>query len=419
MSLFSNEEIQDLTTKVFSDRPSCGKCGLSRDCKSPKMKATGNGKERILLLGDFNGTSEDENGFHFAGKAGRRMKRLLADNGVDMNEDCWKLNSVNCLANDKTGNKHIDYCRPLVYSEIKRLKPTVIFVLGEKALYSLFGDKWNLGDLNTMDRWRGWTIPYKKFGAWVCPMFHPDYLLMYEEKDEVIETVFRQDIRNALSCVCREFPEIKENVVLFADKSETVKFLTSLLNKVKPALTAFDYETSGLKPHASEHFIRSCAIAYGDASYAFMVDWGSAEVKELVKQYLVHPRIGKIAADLKFEERWSRQYFGVGRVTPWVWDTQLASHLEDNRRGITGLKFQMFVRYGVEDYASHLDKYLKSNGDSANDYNMIDKAPWRDLLKYNALDSLYELELVKLQMRSFGIVNPEQYARKVIHREST
>ncbi len=45
----------------------CGRCGLHRNCLSPKMPAAGMGKRRILLIGEAPGVEEDRRGEPFVG----------------------------------------------------------------------------------------------------------------------------------------------------------------------------------------------------------------------------------------------------------------------------------------------------------------------------------------------------------------
>ena len=73
-----------------------------------------------------------------------------------------------------------------------------------------------------------------------------------------------------------------------------------------------------------------------------------------------------------------------------------ATHIIDNRKGITGLKFQAYIHFGQQDYSSHLDKFLKEGGEEG--FNDIEKAPKEELLHYCGMDSLLQYRLAKLQM---------------------
>jgi len=75
----------------------------------------------------------------------------------------------------------------------------------------------------------------------------------------------------------------------------------------------------------------------------------------------------------------------------------------DNRPGITGLKFQTYVNFGIVDYASEIEPYLHasddSNGNAINRIQELCNKPFGEakLLKYCALDAIYEYRLAMLQ----------------------
>ena len=124
--------------------------------------------------------------------------------------------------------------------------------------------------------------------------------------------------------------------------------------------------------------------------------------KEPFVELLRNENVGKIAQNMKFEHTWScvrlRQ-----PVVNWVQDTMLMTHLFDNRSGVSGLKFQTYVQFGVVDYDSEVPPFLKSveekNANSLNRIMELVAIPGGKelLLKYNAYDSIYEYRLAELQ----------------------
>ena len=106
----------------------------------------------------------------------------------------------------------------------------------------------------------------------------------------------------------------------------------------------------------------------------------------------------KIAQNLKFEDRWTRVKLGHP-VRNWLWDTMLAAHVLDYRRGITSLEFQAFVQLGVQLYDKHIKPYLKSVGQSR--FNRIKELDLKDLLLYNGMDSLLTYKIAMKQMKVF------------------
>jgi len=110
---------------------------------------------------------------------------------------------------------------------------------------------------------------------------------------------------------------------------------------------------------------------------------------------------------MKFEEIWSAEILGQP-VQNWGFDSMLAAHILDNRTGISGLKFQTYVNFGIIDYDSDINQYLKATRDGANSFNKVRELAETErgrkkLLTYCALDSLYEYRLATKQMNLIGI----------------
>ena len=179
-------------------------------------------------------------------------------------------------------------------------------------------------------------------------------------------------------------------------------------------MCAFDYETTGLKPHAKGHKIICCSIADKiDHVFVFMLidkkgkQLPKNKIKPFIK-FLLNKLIKKVAQHMKFEENWTFEIFGI-RVQGWFHDTMYYSHLFDNRKSITGLKFQAYVCFGIDDYSSDIKQYLQAK--DSNSINSLLKyvstARGRNAcLKYCALDSILELRLAVLQLEKKKQIMP-------------
>lgn len=413
------ESITRPTGKTFS----CSSCGLYREAQTPKMEPFGNFAKGIMNIGEFPSSLDDERGLHWQGKEGRVLKRAYEKLGIDLFEDCINLNATNCYSEEKATNHQIDCCRSVkVMKAIEHYKPKVIIIFGNNALYSLIGHRWkkDLGDgskskFGYMQKWRGFTIPDQDFKAWICPVFSPSVVLR-EDREEV-ETIWKQDLKQALEMVDVEFPIWKEPKIEVITDLEQIKYSYFTTDKgdtkakVQPKLAAFDYETTGLKPHREGHKIICCSIAYDeDHVYVFMMPQTRKELRPFL-DFLSDSSIQKIAANLKYEHVWTRVKLKV-EVQGWKLDTMQAAHQLDNRTGVTGLKFQNYVNFGIVDYDSDVAPYLRPKvSTSANDINQVEellKIPGgkEKLLKYCALDSINEYRLAKKQMK---LMNPNGF----------
>lgn len=377
----------------------CEKCGLYKGCLSPRMEPTGEGRKGILILAEGPGAKEDEQGIQLIGQAGQTLRKHLHRLDIDLDKDTIKSNSVRCRcpSNRTPKSKEIDACRGHVLELIKQYKPKLIIPLGGVAIESLLGHRWKK-DLDGITKWRGWTIPDRDFHSWMCPTFHPSYINR-QTTSPVAELVFRQDLEKAISMLSVPFPQFgneKDKIVLL-DEQKAIQTIRCIL-RTKP-ITSFDYETTGLKPHKRGHYIKYASISDGDNAWSFIL---TPSVKVALKRYLESEECKKIGANVSFEKTWSKVRIGCD-VNGVIWDIVQAAHILDNRPGITGLKFQTYVRLGVIDYDSKIEKYLRSTEEkNANAFNQIEKADPKEIMLYNGLDSLFTYKIAMMQMEEMG-----------------
>lgn len=402
---FSKKETASLS-RPDGKAHSCVSCGLYNDCKNPRMKPYGNFKKKILIIGEAPGELDDKYGIPWEGKTGGILKRKLESLGVDLFEDCLSTNACLCRPVTKDGdsrlpsNYEVECCRRTVLKTIIDNKPQIVLLLGNAAVYSVIGHRWkkDMGSKNKqgiVEKWRGWTIPDQDLQTWICPTFHPSYI--ERSKDGPENVIWTADLKNALQYLKIPFrrhivPEIK----MIED--------LSVLNTIRSEFAAFDYETTGKKPHAKGHRIVCVSIAVSEnLVYVFMLPDTRQERKPFI-DFLLNPDIKKIAQNMKYEHTWSLVRLRW-TVVNWFWDTMLASHVLDNRQGTTGLKFQVYVQFGIVDYSSELDPYLHTEDKEGSNvlnkiFTLLDKPGGRKkLLTYCAYDSIYEYRLAMLQMK--------------------
>ena len=389
---FTNSDIQKIPQRIGNKLPQCGKCGLSKNCISPKMEPTGTGKRKILFVAEAPGEKEDRQGIQLIGDAGIILRQSLKSIGVDLN-DCWKTNAVICHPEKKLEPYMVSCCRPNLLKTIERLKPSVIIILGSTALQSLLYKSWKK-DVGPLTRWVGWHIPSTEYNCWLCPTYHPSYIIRMREDPQLIKE-FENHLRSAIGLENKkpnplDIQELKKEIELIESPRKALPRMQDM--STKKGTLAFDYETSGLKPERKEQHIASVSFCLnGEDTFAFPYH---RKHKKILTEILISKNLRKVAANIKYEDRWSKAIIGC-RVKNWYWDTMLMSHMLDNRKQITSLKFQAFVQFGISDYDSHLQHLLTSK--YSNTMNQINKIPIQDLLLYNGLDSLLEYKLMVRQ----------------------
>lgn len=292
--------------------------------------------------------------------------------------------------------RRIDYCRPLVTKAIKEFDPEVVILLGGSAVKSVIGGIWKK-EAYSISRWAGWTIPNQRPNCWIVPTYHPDDLLRVN--DPVLQLHFENHLKAAVELEgrpWRKVPDYDSQVDVILEPDQAATRLEELLHNSD--MVAFDYETDRLKPDREDSRIVSCSVSNGKVAISY--PWFGKVVK--ATQDMTRSPIRKIAANAKFEQRWTKRIFGHG-VRSWFWDTVLAAHVLDNRQRVAGLKFQAYVLLGQPSYDDHIRPFLRSKSGNSNDPNQIKSANLEDVLLYGALDSLLEYKVAKKQMKLFGI----------------
>ena len=395
---FTKKETQSIS-RPDSRTYSCYSCGLYKDCERPKMAPYGNFKKKILNIGEAPEKVEDELGKPWQERAGKLLQKTYKKLGIDLFDDCLNINAVNCRPSEDGENRtpvnyEIECCRKFVLQTIIKYKPKVIILLGNSAIYSIIGHRWKK-DFGGINKWRGWTIPDQDFKAWICPTFHPSYIER-GDSDDIAKVIWEQDLTRAIHKIKEPFYVYKEPDI------EIVKDLRVLDNIKEGTPIVPDFETTGKKLHAQGHKIVCASIADSpDHAYSFMIPKSRKE-REPLYNLLTNPNIPKYGQNIKYEYECSMVYFRK-EIVGWEWDTMLASHILDNRPGITGLKFQTYVRFGIVDYSSGIDPYLKSTSQkNANGINKIldlISIPGGEekLLKYCGYDTIYEYRLAQFQ----------------------
>ena len=200
---FTSKEVQTVARakgKTFT----CVSCGLYLNCNSPKMRPYGNFRKGILNIGEAPGEVEDKYNKPWQGRAGKLLQKTYAKLGIDLFEDCLNMNAVSCRPSNEKGdnrtptNSEIDNCRRFVLRTIEKYKPKLIVLFGGVAVQSLIGYRWK-NNLGSISKWRGWTIPDQDFQCWICPVFHPSYILRSEGGVE--EVVWKNDLKQAINLV--------------------------------------------------------------------------------------------------------------------------------------------------------------------------------------------------------------------------
>jgi len=395
---FDTKEIQSDHFKK-GKHLSCVSCGLYKHVLSPKIKPYGDFKKKVMVIEEAPGKNEDRRGKPWQGKMGNKLKRKLRHLGFDLFKDAVSLNSCQCRPpKNATPDTHqIDCCRTKVQQAIHEYKPKVIILLGNCAIESVIGKYW-LKDLGGITKWRGWTIPDQNYKAWIVPTYHPSFIDRQKEP-EIVNLLWKQDLQKAIDCIEKPMPVMpvfEDRIVYCYSDREHIKAMQEV---AKSKYFAFDYETTGLRPYRKGHKIVCTSAAIKDKSFVWE---NTPERNKTFSRILRDMRIKKSSHNVFFEDMWSSHF--ISKVNGWDWCSQNTAHILDNRHGITGLKFQTYIHFGIADYDGDVSYYLKSvdqKKHGANSFNRIEhfiqKFGIKKLLTYCGLDSLFGYKLTMIQ----------------------
>jgi DNA polymerase len=150
----------------------CEACALAKT-RNNVVFGEGDEKSRLLFIGEGPGETEDETGRPFVGRAGLLLTKILSSVGIDR-QDVYIANIVKCRppGNRAPLPEESAACDRFLQTQILLLKPAIIVLLGATSM------KWILKTTEGISKLRGRWFEWR--GISVMPMFHPSYLLRYE-----------------------------------------------------------------------------------------------------------------------------------------------------------------------------------------------------------------------------------------------
>jgi uracil-DNA glycosylase len=137
------------TDNFAAIRVAAKKCLVCDFAKRSTQTVFGEGSEHPLLMivGEVPGDSEDQQGHPFVGPAGKLLRSLLTEVGIDIGK-VYLTNAVKHFKfvqrgkrrlHQKPNSGEIHACMPWLAKEIAILKPQIIVALGATAAASVFG----------------------------------------------------------------------------------------------------------------------------------------------------------------------------------------------------------------------------------------------------------------------------------------
>ena len=404
---FHKSQMLAMGKKPATSVARCELCKLYKNCNSPKMPPTGRGYNKVLVLAEAPGAQEDEENRQLVGKSGQFLRERLDEIGIDL-DDCMLTNAVICRPeNNRTPEEsELENCRPFLVKTIEEYQPHVVITLGATALQQLLRPYWT-ESFGKFQRWTGWQIPLQPLNTWVVPTWHPSFLMREKRgasKDAyaVLELCFKQHLLTAFGLQGRPWKKVPDYKAMVEQVDDATNIIRSMLDH--EGMACFDYESNTLKPDNNEAVPVSASITWGKSKPERCIAFPLTDANMKAMRTFLRSPVPKIAANAKFEERWSMRHWKT-RVRNWVWDTMTTAHALDNRDTITGLDFQSFVLLGQPTYSGHIKPVLKAKkGVTVN--QILSEISLPQLLLYNGLDTITEYEVAVRQMKQLQYKPP-------------
>lgn len=161
----------------------CRRCDLWKPA-TQTVFGKGPARARLMIIGEQPGDQEDMQGEPFVGPAGKLLRGLMEEAGLDP-AATWLTNTVKHFKFAPRGKRRLHQranaaeqaaCRPWLAAELLRVRPRVVLALGAMAAQTLFGNGFRL----TAERgqWRDLDARTRAIASW-----HPSAILRMREPE--------------------------------------------------------------------------------------------------------------------------------------------------------------------------------------------------------------------------------------------
>lgn len=383
---------RSLTGRVSTKVYDCNLCGLSKKCISPKIGRYGEGRKKILVVGQCPGFQEDRNDRNFVGPAGAFLDRNLGYMDINLDVDCERTNVVCCYPGkdakgyDKDPTKEqIKCCISNLERDIREVQPKLIICLGDVAIDAVLKSS-AFTKPPSASLVHGKVFPYHKYNCWVGGSYHPSFFLRRKNRKDVPddEIIFSYDLANVISYLDDPLPQplTSEGNRCVTNVDEAVALFERYSNSVNPV--SYDYETNMLDSFQASAKLLSVAIT-NTANSAEFVPIGLGGIFNEEEQVRIMAALGdfvksdapKVCQNYYMEELWGRNIVGQS-MNHFVRDTMVTAHVVNCNARTTGLAFQAFELTGHE-YKSMVK------------IEKLDEEPLETVCDYNCWDVRYPL----------------------------
>jgi uracil-DNA glycosylase family 4 len=173
-SCFLGEKEATTLPVLRKEAVSCRKCTLA-ETRRHVVFGEGNGRARLLFVGEAPGEEEDAQGRPFVGRAGKFLDQMIHRAGF-RREEVYICNVLKCRPPNNRDPEpgEIEACKGYLLSQIAAIEPKIICTLGRHAYNTLLGVDAKITKI------RGHLTTFR--GSMLLPTYHPSFLLRNESR---------------------------------------------------------------------------------------------------------------------------------------------------------------------------------------------------------------------------------------------
>ena len=317
----------------------------------------------IAFIGEAPGAMEAKGGLPFVGPSGRLLHSAARQEGIDM-ANVSELNTVQCQPQKTLPNEAITRCKPALMADLASLPIETVVTLGNTATRAITGlEKITQARIGPPREMNGWKV---------IPTFHPAACL---RQGDFFPSMSR-DLRKVYELPSQwKAPDF----LVLDDPDEAEDWLRGHTEPWSPQPVVIDIEVGIEKDVDFEHPERYQFLCVGIVLANEVVVIGenalqSTFANDALKMFIEWHK--PICHNGKFDLAGltALNIFGI-----LYFDTMLASHITDERRGTNSLEYNAVEILGSPAWKKELEQYLGENKNYAD-------IPRDILYRYNAYD---------------------------------
>lgn len=376
------------------------------------LHVQGKGEKGILIIAEDLTEAGLSYGMSMVGQERKLMKSALKEVGLDLENDCYLINSIRGWREGKT-KKDLGIarkaCARVLKRDIERLKPKFIITLGFSPLSVLIGDKTSITD--QWSKFELTQIPDQDFKSFILPTWSTrDFIWMLKkrqsqykqwkrEKEQKGEPTqfYDEALRTDVPLIENTKLRTDEFVLKYRRFLQQLKWIQDniqtpfpiddtrdrieLLHKQKDILEAIyyfhtqkniavDIEANSLRGYRKEAKILCIGISNLKRTVAYMTD--DPVVVKATKELIASTEVKKSCHNNPYEWHMFRNVWDV-EMENVLYDSMLLVHGYDHRTGVVSLKHQVYINFGEKGYDGKTKPFFNQLSDIDKDTRYYDK----------------------------------------------